>query len=171
MNLDIDFSTNDKKFSCLKHGGSNISPLIKWSPYPKSVSYALIMEDPNAVGGLFIHWYLPYISNKLNVIDELVHSTNINSSIIQKNIINEMNNLKIVQGYNGLNQLGYHGMCPPPNSGIHHYTFFFYCLDGKVDFHKKNILHIKSSTDFEKKLAVMNIGILHKKKKVFKYKS
>jgi len=171
MNLTIGFSTKDKKFSCTKHGGGNISPLIKWTQCPKSVSYALIMEDPDAVGGLFMHWYIPYISNKLNGIEELVQSTIINSSRIRENVIREMKKSKIVQGYNGLDQIGYHGMCPPVGSGTHHYTFIFYCLDGKVDFHKNNILSIKSSTDFENKLEAMNIGILHKKKKVFKYES
>ena len=61
-------------------------------------------------------------------------------------------------------------MCPPPGSGTHNYTFIFYALDGKIDFHKLDILHISSSNDFENKLKLMNIGIIEKEISVFQYK-
>ena len=166
MKFKVNFSTKDKKFSCLKHHGKNTSPQIKWTPCKKCLSYALVMEDPNAVGGLFVHWYVPYISNKLEGIDELVHPDNIPVS----KIILENKDAKIIQGHNSLNKLGYHGMCPPPGSGTHNYTFFFYALNGKIDVLKQDVLHINSSKDFEDKLKLMNIGIIDKKKSVFQYK-
>ena len=170
MKFQVKFSTKDKKFSCLKHHGKNTSPELKWTPCKQCLSYALVMEDPNAVGDLFVHWYVPYISNKLENIDELVHSNNIPVSKIAKKIIQENKDAKIIQGYNTLDKLGYHGMCPPPGSGTHNYTFIFYALDGKIDFHKLDILHISSSNDFENKLKLMNIGIIEKEISVFQYK-
>ena len=70
MNLKVNDFPN-KKYICKKHEGDNVSPVISWNKILKAKSYAIIMEDPDAVGGTFIHWYIPYISNNINKIDSL----------------------------------------------------------------------------------------------------
>jgi len=37
--------------------GDNVSPPLRWDGEPKeTVTFALIMEDPDAPGGTFTHW-------------------------------------------------------------------------------------------------------------------
>ena len=44
------------RFSC---SGADISPEVSWSAGPSGTkSYALIMDDPDAPGGTFVHWVL-----------------------------------------------------------------------------------------------------------------
>ena len=41
-----------------KNGG-NVSPPLQWSdPPPEAKSLVLVVEDPDAVSGLFVHWSL-----------------------------------------------------------------------------------------------------------------
>src|SRR5512137_2749570 len=45
-----------EKYTCK---GQNVSPAIAWFNVPKGVStYALIMYDPDAPGGNWVHWVL-----------------------------------------------------------------------------------------------------------------
>ncbi|MDQ3855080.1 MAG: YbhB/YbcL family Raf kinase inhibitor-like protein, partial [Chloroflexota bacterium] len=45
-----------RRFTC---DGEDVSPSLRWSPVPKAArSLALIVEDPNAPGGRWVHWLL-----------------------------------------------------------------------------------------------------------------
>jgi Raf kinase inhibitor-like YbhB/YbcL family protein len=104
------------EFSCK---GSNISPALAWSGAPeKTVSYALIMDDPDAPSGTFVHWVIyniPAISNGLN--QAVPHSATFDDGT--------------VQGRNSGNSQYYEGPCPP--SGTHRYFLKLYALDARLE--------------------------------------
>lgn len=104
------------RYSC---NGLNLSPPLNWEGIPDdSVSIALIMEDPDAPGGIFTHWIifnLPAVTNNLPE---------------QVKAIELMDN-GAKHGLNDFGQVGYGGPCPP--SGTHRYFFKIYALDIKLD--------------------------------------
>ena len=92
------------KFTC---DGENINPALVIENIPNGTkSLALIMDDPDAPSGDFVHWVL-YDIPVTNRIDE--------NSILGK------------QGLNSLGKLGYVSPCPP--TGVHRYFFKIYALD------------------------------------------
>jgi Raf kinase inhibitor-like YbhB/YbcL family protein len=160
LNFNIINFNNDNL--CNNHGGKNKSPEIEWSqPLHQPKSYALILEDPNAPIN-FIHWYLPYISPKINKINSLIQK--IDKEIETPINKNKLSNIQILSGYNSLNKIGYYGPCNPQTNKYHNYIFSLYSLDGIVTTQK-----ITSSKDFEEMLLNNNIHILGKEKIIYKY--
>ncbi|HBG47127.1 MAG TPA: YbhB/YbcL family Raf kinase inhibitor-like protein [Deltaproteobacteria bacterium] len=103
-----------KKFSC---EGENVSPLIKWGKPPDGTkSYALIMEDPDAPMGTFVHWVVFDMPSELR---ELPRGTGNNEG--------SLNGMK--QGLTDFGQAGYGGPCPPKGHGRHRYNFILRALD------------------------------------------
>jgi len=106
-----------KKSSCQ---GADLSPALEWSGFPaKTASFALIVDDPDAPGGTWVHWVLwnlPAIAHSLPEgvarNDELPDGSR--------------------QGRNDFRKVGYNGPCPPPGK-THRYFFRLYALDGKLD--------------------------------------
>ena len=157
MNLEIlDFI--NKKHICENHNGENISPSIRWTLVENAQSYAIILEDPDAVSGNFVHWYIPYICPELCGIDSLVMTNCIG---------NVLNKSRVKQGKNSLGQFGYHGPCAPKDTGIHHYIFIIYALNGMVDITKYK--DISGSKEFESILKNSSIKILERDSCTFKY--
>ena len=94
------------EFTCDEH---NTSPPLMISDVPSNVkSLALIMDDPDAPIGTFVHWV----------------AWNIPTSTKQ---INKGNEPEGAAGKNGAGKTGYIGPCPP--SGTHRYFFKLYALD------------------------------------------
>lgn len=98
------------KYTC---DGDNINPhlVIQGAPVAAK-SLALIMEDPDAPSGLWVHWLMWEISPETKEIRE--HSTPFG----------------VRQGVNSWDQNGYGGPCPP--SGAHRYFFRLYALDTRL---------------------------------------
>ena len=95
------------KFTCK---GENINPRFELSDTPKDAkSIAVIMDDPDAPIGTFVHWVVWNIP-------------------ISKQIPENARNLG-ADGSGTMGSLGYHGPCPPPGFGPHRYFFKFYALD------------------------------------------
>jgi Raf kinase inhibitor-like YbhB/YbcL family protein len=96
------------KYTC---DGENVNPPLAIEGVPKKTkSLAIIVEDPDAPAGLWIHWVV--------------------WNIQPTNLIQE----KSVPGTEGLGtskKHGYHGPCPP--SGTHRYFFKVYALDTKLN--------------------------------------
>ena len=87
--------------------GENFNPPIEISNVPRETkTLALVMEDPDAPRGVFVHWVLWDLSP---------HSSRA-----------EKTNQGI-SGKNGFGKIGYGGPCPP--SGTHRYFFKVYALD------------------------------------------
>jgi Raf kinase inhibitor-like YbhB/YbcL family protein len=99
-----------QQFSC---EGEDISPALVWHDVPQSTkSLALIMDDPDAPNGTWVHWVVFNLAPELSSLPE-------NASI--KNYKNA------VEGTNSWGKTTYGGPCPP--SGTHRYFFTLYALD------------------------------------------
>jgi Raf kinase inhibitor-like YbhB/YbcL family protein len=100
--------------------GQDISPPLTWGEPPSETqSFALIMDDPDAPGGVFTHWLLFNLPADSRDLPEAVPPHN------------ELEN-GALQGKNSLGNIGYGGPCPPSGSA-HHYRFTIYALDQALD--------------------------------------
>ncbi len=105
------------KYTC---DDKNVSPPLKWSGLPPgTVSLALIVDDPDAPAGTWVHWVLYDLPANLSELPEdLVKGQHL------------PNGAK--QGLNDFRHLGYGGPCPPPGNP-HRYFFKLYALDVLLD--------------------------------------
>ncbi|MDD5144845.1 MAG: YbhB/YbcL family Raf kinase inhibitor-like protein [Candidatus Pacebacteria bacterium] len=100
-----------EKYTC---DGENVNPSLKISNVPQEAkSLALIIEDPDAGGGIWAHWLVWNIDPKAFLIEE--------GSVPKGSI----------EGTNDYESQSYEGPCPP--SDIHHYYFKLYALDDTLD--------------------------------------
>jgi Raf kinase inhibitor-like YbhB/YbcL family protein len=108
------------KYSC---EGSDISPPLRWIPQggpPANIkSFTLIMDDPDAPVGTWVHWVLYDLPPDATGLPENVAKTRDLSSGAK-------------QGLNSWPRLGYGGPCPPPGKP-HRYFFKLYALDKMLD--------------------------------------
>jgi Raf kinase inhibitor-like YbhB/YbcL family protein len=105
------------KYTCT---GKNISPALTWNESPASTqSFALIMDDPDAPMGTWVHWVLFNIPADARSIQE-------DLPIKGKDIEPEA----IYFGRNSWGNISYGGPCPP--SGTHRYYFKLYALDTTI---------------------------------------
>ena len=100
--------------------GINSSPPLKWGEPPAaSVSFALIVDDPDAPAGTFTHWVLFNIPAGIRRLDPGVPN-------------HERLENGALQGKTDFGTVGYGGPCPP-RGPVHHYRFTFYALDRALD--------------------------------------
>ena len=96
-----------QKYTC---DGGDTSPHIFISDvYPRAKSLALIVDDPDAPGGTWIHWVVWNIRPSVKEIPE--------GSVPNGGI----------EGRTSFGRKGYGGPCP--HSGVHRYFFKLYALD------------------------------------------
>jgi Raf kinase inhibitor-like YbhB/YbcL family protein len=96
--------------------GADQSPALAWSDAPLTTkSFALIVDDPDAPGGTFIHWVAYNIPSR---------ATSLPAGLPQTKEIAGGG----INGINSFNHIGYNGPCPPSGK-IHHYRFHLYALD------------------------------------------
>lgn len=96
-----------KKYTC---DGEDISPALEWSSVPPgTLSLALIVDDPDAPIGTFVHWVLYDIPADATGLPEGVTGTG-------------------TQGKSGFGKTGYGGPCPPKGPA-HRYYFKLFALD------------------------------------------
>lgn len=94
--------------------GSDISPALSWGEPPAGTqSFALIMDDPDAPAGTWVHWVVFNIPASARGLAEALPP-------------GETLPDGGVQGRNSNGNIGYNGPCPP--SGTHRYFFKFYAL-------------------------------------------
>ena len=92
--------------------GQNINPPLNIIGVPpQAKSLALIMHDPDAVSGDFVHWLMWDIPTST----ETVAANSVPPGAIQ--------------GTNSANKSQYIGPCPPAGTGTHRYMFELYALD------------------------------------------
>jgi Raf kinase inhibitor-like YbhB/YbcL family protein len=104
------------KYTC---DGEDISPSLSWSELPDGTrSLALIMDDPDAPAGTWVHWIL---------YDLPPYSVRLDENMARTEDVPGGGS----QGNNSWNRLGYGGPCPP--SGTHRYIFRLYALDSALD--------------------------------------
>jgi hypothetical protein len=95
--------------------GAEISPPLNWNAPPQRTrSLALIVDDPDAPGGTFVHWVLYNLP---------ADTRNLSQGIPNQPTLANIG----MQGKNSFNKFGYSGPCPP--SDTHRYFFKVYALD------------------------------------------
>lgn len=97
-----------EKYSC---DGEDLNPPIFIDKVPaKTKSLALIIDDPDASSGSFVHWIIWNVDPKLTQIAE--------------------DSVPGVEGLNSGGRKGYTGPCPP--SGTHRYFFKVFAIDTMI---------------------------------------
>lgn len=105
------------KYTC---EGQDISPPLMWSEPPQGTqSLALIVDDPDAPGGVFTHWVVFNILPDSGQLPEAIPTQAQLSS-------------GALQGKNDFGRIGYGGPCPP-HGRPHRYCFTLYALDRVLD--------------------------------------
>lgn len=101
-----------QKYTC---DGQDHSPEIVWSDPPSSTkSFILIMEDPDAPRGTFVHWVIYNIKPNVKQLPENVSKEKTTGD-------------GWAQGMNSFKKIGYNGPCPPRRS-VHRYIFYLYSV-------------------------------------------
>lgn len=92
--------------------GQNINPPLSISEVPaEAQSLVLIVDDPDAPRGDWVHWLVWNISPATTEISE--------------------NSVPGTEGTTDFGEIGWGGPCPP--SGVHRYFFKLYALDTSLD--------------------------------------
>ena len=98
--------------------GEDISPPLAWSAGPEGTAcYALIMDDPDAPMGTWVHWVAYNLAER--TLAEGVSAKGRPAS-------------DFAEGLSSWKTTGYGGPCPP--SGTHRYFFKVYALDAELSF-------------------------------------
>jgi Raf kinase inhibitor-like YbhB/YbcL family protein len=99
------------KYTC---DGPDVTPPLRFEGAPSTAkSLALIVDDPDAPAGTWVHWLVWNIDPKTSEMAE---------NSVPKGA---------AQGKNDFGNHAYGGPCPP--SGTHRYFFKLYALDTKLD--------------------------------------
>ena len=105
-----------KKYTC---DGDDVSPELHWTDQPSAAkSLALIVEDPDAPSGPWVHWVLFDLPGDAHDLPEGAGKSAPLPSGAQ-------------QGINDFKKTVYGGPCPPPGKP-HRYFFKLYALDSKL---------------------------------------
>jgi Raf kinase inhibitor-like YbhB/YbcL family protein len=90
--------------------GEDLSPQLVWQGLPEGTrSLALIVHDPDAPSGDFVHWVAWGIDAGAEMLAEGASTPG--------------------EGENGFGDRGYRGPLPPPGHGDHRYFFQLHALD------------------------------------------
>jgi Raf kinase inhibitor-like YbhB/YbcL family protein len=98
------------RFAC---DGLNLSPQLDWAGAPAgTMSYVLVVDDPDAPGGTFLHWVLFDIDARIKGLPEGAAAAKLG-----------------ISGVNDFGKAAYGGPCPPRGRGSHRYFFKLSALD------------------------------------------
>ncbi len=108
--------TIPKKYTC---DGPDVSPPLAWNDPPAGTqSFALIVDDPDAPAGTWVHWVLFNLPASARALPENVPKV-------------EQIADGALQGRNDFRRIGYGGPCPP-RGPAHRYFFKLYALDTRL---------------------------------------
>ena len=106
-----------KKFTC---DGPDLSPKLTWTDPPaETQGFALIMDDPDAPAGTWVHWLLYDLPSGTRGLPE---------GIAKDRRLPDGSH----QGRNDFGKIGYNGPCPP-RGAVHRYYFRLYALNRRTD--------------------------------------
>ena len=88
--------------------GDNARPVLSWSGPPDHETIAVVVDDPDAPGGSFIHWIAWGFSGQ----DGTIAAGELSAGV--------------TEAPTSIGQPGWIGPCPP--FGVHRYVFHFYAL-------------------------------------------
>ena len=124
------------RFTCKSE---DVSPPLAWTAPPHGTrSLALIVEDPDAPGGIWTHWLVFNLPAQVQALSE-----------------NEPKQAQLpgggIQGRNSFGNIGYGGPCPPAGPA-HRYLFRLYALD--------SMLSLKAGASRQEVLAAIKGHVL-----------
>lgn len=133
-----------KKYTC---DGPDVSPPLTWKGEPAGVkSFALIVDDPDAPMGTWVHWVIFNIPSSVKGLKEgIPHDERLPDGTMQ--------------GKNDFNKIGYGGPCPP--GGTHRYFFKLYAVD--------TVLSISGGVTKDKLLSALNGHIMAETRLIGRY--
>ena len=103
-----DLGAVPRQYTC---DGADLSPPLDWADLPSDTGeLALLVEDPDAPGGTFVHWVLWAVSPTTKALPE--------GSVPPS----------ARQGRNSFGSSDYRGPCPPKGKGAHRYVFTLFAL-------------------------------------------
>lgn len=92
----------------------NVSPALSWTGVPSgTASLTLIMDDPDAPSGTWVHWVLYNLTPDVAGLEQAKAGVG-------------------VEGKNDFNRSGYGGPCPPRGAN-HRYFIKIYAVDTQLD--------------------------------------
>jgi Raf kinase inhibitor-like YbhB/YbcL family protein len=98
--------------------GGDLSLPLRWSSVPAGTKeLVIVMRDPDAPGGTFVHWALAGISPAIR-------------SFPSGGVTGQ-----VIPGRNSFGSLGYRGPCPPRGEKAHHYVITLSALAGASGLH------------------------------------
>jgi Raf kinase inhibitor-like YbhB/YbcL family protein len=100
------------RFTCK---GDNIPPPLAWSAPPDAAELALVVDDPDALGGLYVHWIV------IGIAPGSGSTTDGQAPANGRSLPNSSG------------KEGYFGPCPPAGTGTHHYRFTLYQLPAALE--------------------------------------
>ncbi len=111
------------KYTC---DGENINPPLKIENIPSATkTLAIVLDDPDAKDGPFVHWIMINIKPTQEILENSVMGTQLTNDAGKRN---------------------YWGPCPP--QGEHRYRFIVYALDTELP-----LTQADNKYDFEKAIA------------------
>lgn len=105
-----------KQFTC---DGPDVSPQLSWTGPPAgTMTFALLVDDPDAPAGNWNHWVIWNLpASALSLAEGVGKSRRLPDGS--------------QQGLNDFRKIGYNGPCPPANK-THRYRFQLFALDRKL---------------------------------------
>jgi Raf kinase inhibitor-like YbhB/YbcL family protein len=129
------------KYTC---EGLDISPPLEWTDVPpRTKSFALIVDDPDAPQDNWVHWIVVDLPPERHKLHENIG--------------------KLAQGHVGLNDWhrpAWGGPCPP--SGRHHYQFKLYALDRMLDLARPTRQEVERAIEGHVLAEAALVGTYHK---------
>ncbi len=102
-----------ERYSC---EGENLPPPLRWEGTPPGTAeLAVVIEDPDAPSGTFVHWIAVGIDAAITTIEPEALPPG----------------ARVLAGSS--DNPTYVGPCPPDGSGTHHYFFEVYALPRRLD--------------------------------------
>ncbi|MBU0684068.1 MAG: YbhB/YbcL family Raf kinase inhibitor-like protein [Candidatus Omnitrophica bacterium] len=119
--------------------GEDISPELCWAGVPDGTkSFVVILDDPDAPVGNWVHWVIYNISSSSRILKR---------GIVKNGTLSD----GTCQGRNSFGKIGYNGPYPP-HGPAHRYVFTLYALD--------SVPNIKEGADKVKILNTIKSHIL-----------
>lgn len=101
----------------------DVSPELRWSGLPTGTkSLALIMDDPDAPAGAWVHWV---------VYDIPAEAQGLREGVSREPAQPDGSKQGVCWGVDDFSRVGYWGPCPPPGK-VHRYSWRLYALGAPV---------------------------------------
>lgn len=118
LNVSLGFDSFPQKYTC---DGEDASPSVRIHGLAGSAeSMAMILVDPDAPAGTFVHW----------LIWNLLPSESVPEAMPREGEVSDP--VAAVQGTNDFGEIGYAGPCPPQGPA-HRYILLVYAMDSELD--------------------------------------